>query len=368
MVPAGLAMVGSWNAAPATAHAAVRAAAGLALLDAVVEGIEIIEDDPAELSVGYGGLPNEDGEVELDAAVMDATLHKAGAVAGLRGCRRAARVALEVLRRTDHALLVGEGASRFARCLGFREEDLMTEASRAAWLEWKASLSSRDGWITRHEGATGAEDPRAGDAAEPNPFAAAWAGHVDNPTPGGPPGASGDPRGAGDVLARGELGGGPRVPFTHGTVHVSARGADGVLCACTSTSGLSYKIAGRVGDTPMIGAGIYCEHGIGSAGATGRGEATLHACAAHEVVRGLERGREPVDACLDALRVIDRTTRQPRLRRDGKPAFNVTLYALRADGALGAAAIHPGYTFVAQRAGVTTLERAAALFAESARA
>lgn len=320
---------------------------GSELIDAVVAGIARIEDDPEELSVGYGGLPNEQGVVELDAAVMCGKLHKAGAVAGLRNIRHAAAVALEVLRRTDHALLVGDGALTFARACGFKEEDLLTDKARRAWLDWKANLSPRDGWLTQREGLTGESDLASHEG--PDPFAAGWAGHKNNPTPGAPP-----PNDSTTAA---------KVPFTYGTVHVSARNATGDLCACTSTSGLSYKIPGRAGDTPVIGAGIYCENAVGSAGATGRGEASMHACASFEVVRAMERGLDPTQACLSALRLIDRTTRQPRLRKDGKPAFNVTLYALRADGALGAASIHPGYTFVAHEQGRTTLRDAACLFA-----
>lgn len=328
-------------------HAAALCRDGTSLIDAIVAGIARIEDDPEELSVGFGGLPNELGVVELDAAVMHGPLHKAGAVAGLRGVRHAAAVALEVLRRTDHALLVGDGALAFARVCGFKEEDLLTDKARKAWLDWKASLSPKDAWLTEREGRTGEAEPHS--TQSPDPFAAGWAGHKDNPTPGAPP------PNTSNVAAK--------VPFTYGTVHVSARDAAGDLFACTSTSGLSYKIAGRAGDTPIIGAGIYCENGVGSAGATGRGEASMHACAAFEVVRSMERGMDPTQACLAALRLIDRTTRQPRLRKDGKPAFNVTLYALRADGDLGSASIHPGYTFVAHQDAKTSLRDAACLFA-----
>ncbi len=325
-------LIASWNGAPATRRAVDLSRTGVPLLEAIVEGVKLIEDDPAEMSVGYGGLPNEDGEVELDAAVMHGPAHRCGAVAGLRGVRHAAAVALEVLRRTDHAMLVGEGAREFARKVGFRSEDLVTDAARRAWLAWKGSMSGADGWV----------DPGGGTGGGTGSFGTArWAGHESNPTPGRP----------------------PEVPFTFGTVHVSGVDARGDLYSCTSTSGLSYKIAGRVGDSPVAGAGIYTDNSVGSAGATGRGESTLQTCAAYEVVRAMEEGREAQEACLAVLRRIAARTRESRLLDgQGRPSFNVTLYALRKDGALGAASMHAGYTFIAQRGDRCDLLPSAALF------
>ena len=330
-------LIASWNGGPATSLAARLHAAGTPLLDAIVEGVGLVEDDPEELSVGYGGLPNEDGEVELDAAVMDGPLHKAGAVAGLRRVRHAAAVAREVLRRTDHALLVGEGAATFARQCGFAEEDLLTPKAREAWLSWKAELSPRDGWISPRESVSEFGQAR-------------WAGHAQNPTPGGPPPPS-EP---------------PPAPFTYGTIHVSGRDSSGNLYACTSTSGLSYKIPGRVGDSPVIGAGIYTDNEVGSAGATGRGESALHNCAAFDVVRFMEQGKDPAEACLAVLRRIAKRTLERRLiTAPGRPGFNVTLYALRRDGELGAAAMHEGYEFIAQTGDQTRVIPAVALLHKS---
>jgi N4-(beta-N-acetylglucosaminyl)-L-asparaginase len=307
-------MVASWNGGPATARAAALYSEGTPLLDAIVRGIAIVEDDPTEMSVGYGGLPNEEGEVELDAAVMDGPRHKAGAVAGLRGVRYASAVALEVLRRTDHALLVGEGATKFAKQCGFTSEDLVTPQSRAAWLAWKAALSNKDAWIAENE-STQFDTAR-------------WAGVKDNPTPGKP----------------------PEIPFTFGTIHVSGVDAKGDCYAVTSTSGLSYKIPGRVGDSPIVGGGIFVDNDIGCAGATGRGEASLQNCAAFDVVRRMEAGLPPAEACAQTLRSIMRRTRERRLLdAAGNPSFNVTLYAIRKDGQTGAASMHPGYTYVTQR-------------------
>ena len=332
-------LISSWNGAPATKLAALLHARGTPLLDAIVEGIKLVEDDPEELSVGYGGLPNEEGEVELDACVMDGPLHKAGAVAGLRRIRHAAAVAREVLRRTDHALLVGEGALKFAKQCGFREEDLLTPRAREAWLTWKAELSHKDGWISPGEQSSDFGHAR-------------WAGHQDNPTPGSPPLSS-------DRSA-------PKAPFTYGTIHVSGLDERGDLYACTSTSGLSYKIPGRAGDSPIVGAGIYTDNAAGSAGATGRGESTLHNCAAYETVRLMERGYVPTDAALETLRRMAARTKERRLLSSlGLPTFNVTIYALRKDGQLGCASMHEGYEFIAQTGGVCVTEKAAHVFSKS---
>jgi N4-(beta-N-acetylglucosaminyl)-L-asparaginase len=333
-------LVSSWNGGPATSLAARLCAEGSPLLRAIVEGIKLVEDDPEEMSVGYGGLPNEDGEVELDAAVMDGPRHKAGGVAGLRRVRHACALAYEVLVRTDHALLVGEGALKFARQLGFPEEALETGKSREAWLAWKAGLSNKDAWLSADEGASDFGKARSAGQIEQEIKARSSKG---SPIPSAPPTA----------------------PFTYGTIHVSGLDPRGDLYAATSTSGLSYKIPGRVGDSPIVGAGLYAENAVGSAGATGRGEATMHSCAAFDAVRAMESGMSPTDACLGALRRIVRNTKEGRLLgENGRPVFNVTMYALRKDGETGAASMHEGYQCVVQRGGETRVERCAFLFAK----
>jgi N4-(beta-N-acetylglucosaminyl)-L-asparaginase len=324
-------MIGSWNALPALARAGERLGAGLPLLDAVVEGISLVEDDPDEMSVGYGGLPNEDCVVELDAAVMDGVSHRSGAVAGLRGVRHAARVALQVMRRTDHSLLVGDGALKFAKLLGFHEEDLLTDRARAAWLDWKAHLSERDAWMAPGQSDSSFGTARGAGRTGPEMLA-----------PDAPP---------------------PKVPFTYGTIHVSGLDSAGNLASCTSTSGLSYKIAGRVGDSPVVGAGLYTDNAVGSAGATGRGESVLQVCGAHTIVARMDAGDSPAEACLFALKKIVERTRLPHLRDDkGRPTFNVTLYALRKDGAFGSASMHEGYEFAVLENGLARAERAAWLY------
>jgi N4-(beta-N-acetylglucosaminyl)-L-asparaginase len=336
-------MISSWNGGPAVSRAAEVLASGADLLDALVAGVQLVEDDPEELSVGFGGLPNEDGVVELDAAIMDGRRHRAGAVAGLRGFRHASRLALEVLRRTDHSLLVGEGAVKFARALGFPEESLLTDKARKAWLDWKASLSTRDGWLSPEEldGQTGSGFGQA-----------LWAGNTDptknQATPNPSPGDGATPA---------------KVPFTYGTIHLSARDAAGDLASLTSTSGLSYKIAGRVGDSPVVGAGLYTDNAVGSAGCTGRGEATLQSCAAFRVVARMDAGDTPEQTCLAALKAIaDRTREKRLLDTHGRPAFNVTLYALRKDGLTGSASMHEGYEHVVWTGGRAEVRKCAWLF------
>lgn len=326
-------LISSWNGLPATARAVELYRSGTPLLAAIVAGTTIVEDDPEEFSVGYGGLPNEDCVVELDAAVMDGPGHRAGAVAALRGFRHAASVALEVLRRTDHTLLVGTGADKFARLLGFPEENLLTPKSREAWLAWKAQLSERDAWLS--------DTDRATDFGT-----ALWAGKAEGNSSTGPVGT-------------------PKAPFTFGTIHTSGLDADGNLFAVTSTSGLSYKLAGRVGDTPVAGAGLYVDNDVGSAGATGRGEAVLQSCGGFAAVAQMESGKTPEEACLAVLKKIaDRTREKRLLDTKGRPNFNVTMYALRKDGLTGSASIHEGYQHVVQRGAIGELRHSAFLFAK----
>lgn len=279
--------------------------AGADPCDAVVNGVKIIEDDPKDNSVGYGGLPNEEGIVELDASVMHGPTHKAGAVAGLRHIKNPAAVALLVLRKTNHALLVGEGALRFAKSFGFPEENLLTEESRQAWLRWRANRGAGDDWLDDAQ----TDDDKWGQAPAV--------------------GAASAP-----------------IPYTTGTVHCAALTAAGDLGATTSTSGLSWKIPGRVGDSPIIGAGMYVANDIGAAGATGRGESVIQNCGSFAVVQHMAAGDSPTDACIKVLkRIADRTLEKRHRDELGRPKFNVTMYALRKDGAFGSACLWKGGSF-----------------------
>ena len=292
--PSGPVIISSANGLRATEKAAGMIRKGADPLDAVIAGVNIIEEDPDDMSVGYGGLPNEDGVVELDSCIMHGPTCRAGAVAALRNIKTPSRVAKLVMERTDHVLLVGEGALRFARAHGFEEVNLLTNEARKVWLEWKESHSDRDDWIT---------PPDEIDEESQSRTATAW-------------------------------------PHTYGTINCCGLNTAGNLSGVTTTSGLSFKIAGRVGDSPIIGAGLFVDNQVGAAGSTGRGEAVIKICGAHTVVEAMRHGMTPQDACLHALRRIVETTTEPRLvRKDGRPNFDVKFYALSKDGRFGGAAI-----------------------------
>ncbi len=316
--------ISSGNGVPAVNKAVELMRGGTDTLDAIVAGINIVEDDPNDNSVGYGGLPNEEGEVELDASCLHGPSHKAGAVAGLRSIKNPSSVALRVLKRTDHVLLVGEGALKFARAMGFEEQNLLTEQSRRAWLRWKANLNADDDWLDDDQIIPKSNIKQMQSRAK-------------------------------------ELG----VPFTTGTIHVSALNSKGDLSACTSTSGLSWKLPGRVGDSPIVGAGMFCDNAVGSAGATGRGEAVIQSCGAFQIVQHMANGLAPTEACLKVLQWIADHTRQTYLLDDkGRPNFEVVLYALRKDGAYGSACFRPGRKFAIHDGKNARLEDCAALYAK----
>jgi len=292
----GRCSIASGNGIPAVTRAMEMIAEGVDPVDAVVEGVTIVENDPDDMSVGYGGLPNEDGVVQLDASVMHGPTHKAGAVACIENIKNPAKVALQVLKRTDHVLIVGEGAKRFALRHGFTEENLLTERAREAWLRWKRNLNPSDDWLDDNQLDFDASQGRRGEMDE------------------------------------------QPLEFTYGTINCSGVTDDGMLAGVTTTSGLSWKIPGRVGDSPIVGAGMFVDNAVGAAGATGRGEAVIQNCGAFSIVREMESGKTPTEACLAVLKRIADNTRQKRLLNDrGEPNFGVTCYALRKDGAYGSA-------------------------------
>ncbi len=257
-------------------------------LDAAIEGVAIVEADPTDHTVGIGGIPNEDGVVELDAAVMHGASHQAGAVASLRNIVHPAAVARMVMKRTDHCLLVGEGALRFAKAHGFKEEDLLTDEARKIWLYWKETNGKDDDRIP--------PPPEEVDPAVRKFF-------------------------------------GPKYIREHGTIHCAALDTHGDLGCTTTTSGLYYKIAGRVGDSPILGAGLYVDNEIGSAGSTGRGEANLLNCSSFAIVELMRQGREPEEAGLEVCRRIAAKNTLARLRdASGRPSFQLQFYCLRKDG------------------------------------
>ncbi len=322
-VPDAPVSIASGNGLRAVERAAQRMIEGTDPAVAIVDGVGIVEADPDDMTVGYGGLPNEQGVVQLDASVMHGPTHKAGSVACIENIMHPAAVALKVLQTTDHVMIVGSGAYAFARAHGFPHEELLTEKSRKAWLRWKQTASPNDDWL----------DPEQMD----------WDA---------------------DGRKIGAVGSAQPVEFTYGTIHCAAVNSGGDVSACTTTSGLSYKIPGRVGDSPIIGAGMYVDNAIGSAGATGRGEAVIQSCGSFAIVHAMESGMEPTQACLHVLRkIVSNSSRQNRLMRDAqRPNFNVVMYALRKDGVHGSAAMFPGARYAVADGAGARLEACAALF------
>jgi N4-(beta-N-acetylglucosaminyl)-L-asparaginase len=266
---------------------------GADVLHAVVAGVNIIELDPEDDSVGYGGLPNAAGVVQLDASVMHGPLKRAGAVACLEGVRTPSLVAQKVMEETDHHLLVGQEAQVFARQMGFKiEDDLNTEKSRRLWLEWKHRT-----------------DPEH--YVHPKARAEAWR------------------RVGRAMVAEGLI----DAEHYYGTVNCLGVNAKGELAGVTSTSGLAWKIPGRVGDSPILGAGLYVDGEAGAAGATGRGEATMFSVCAALIVEAMRNGLSPKDAGMAALkRVVANTVEKRLLNSRGQPNFNVRYYALNPAG------------------------------------
>lgn len=230
-------------------------------VDAVEKAVNVIELDPEDTSVGYGGLPNENGVVQLDSSFMDGKTYSAGAVGCLENIKTPSSVARLVMQHTDHVLLVGAGALAFAKAWGFKEENLLTEKARKIWLKWKEELSPDDDWgLPEH-----LQNLRTGTSY--------WQGF-------------------------------PAVEHHYGTTNVIAIDSNGDIAGCTSTSGLSFKISGRVGDSPIIGAGLYVDNEVGAAGATGRGEDAIKSCASYYIVLRMKDGRTPQQACEDAMQMI----------------------------------------------------------------
>jgi len=259
---------------------------GTDTLDAGVEGVKIQELDPKDSSVGYGGLPNEEGVVQLDASCMHGPSKRAGAVACLEGIKTPSEVARLVLKYTNHILLVGDGAKRFALSYGFKEEDLLTQDSREAWLRWRANRGAQDDWV-----------------------------NVDQRTP---------------PLAR-----------PTGTINMNLVNDKGEISSITTTSGLAWKIPGRSGDSPIIGAGQYTDGQIGAAGSTGLGEANIMVCGGFLTVEHMRQGMKPADACLATLKRLVAMTPPRLLDPQGRPTFQVQFYAVNKAGDYGCGALFP---------------------------
>lgn len=284
--PTKLMAVGSSNAKRGIALATGLVSGGADTLDAIVEGVKITELDPSDNSVGYGGLPNEEGVVQLDASCMHGPSRRAGAVAALEGIKTPSEVARLVLKYTDHILLVGEGAKRFALSYGFKEEELLTQESRELWLRWRANRGAEDDWV---------DVP----LSEP-------------------------------AMAR-----------VTGTCNLNLVSAQGDISSVTTTSGLAWKIPGRAGDSPIVGAGQYTDNEIGAAGSTGLGEANIMACGGFLTVEHMRQGKKPTDAALETLKRVIALAPARWLHPNGRPKFQLNFYALNKRGVSGAASIYP---------------------------
>ena len=322
--------VSSANGLKAVAKAVELMRQGTDPLDAAVAGVNLVEDDPNDMTVGYGGVPNEEGVVQLDASVFHGPTARAGAVASLEGVKNPSKVAKLVMENTDHVLLVGAGARKFADAFGFARENLLTEKARKVWLYWKQNLSDKDKWL---------EPP----VEKLDPEVKAFI----------------------DEFGWDEF----RRPQRGGTVHLSACDSRGDLSGCTSTSGLFFKMPGRVGDSPIVGAECFTNNDVGSAGSTGRGEANILVSGGHLTVEFMRQGQHPRDACLATLKRIAQTTREKRLLDGkGRPAFSIKFYAVNKKGEYGSASMYGSSTtgkpsrFAVADAGGARLEDCAFLF------
>jgi N4-(beta-N-acetylglucosaminyl)-L-asparaginase len=276
---------------------------GKDVLDALVAGVNLPELDPLDMGVGYGGLPNADGVVQLDSCCMHGPTKRAGGVAGIEGVRTPSLVAKAVLENTDHHLLVGKGAQSFARNMGFTiEDDLNTPESHKLWLEWKRRIDPEH-YL----------DPKTrADASLAAGLSMVRDGLID-----------------------------PNHFF--GTINCDGIAPNGDICGVTTTSGLAWKIPGRVGDSPILGAGLYVDGAVGAAGSTGRGEANLFNLSSFFVVEEMRRGKHPKDAAMEALRRVKANTVEKRLLNErGLPAFGLSFYALNAKGEYAGVSMYGG--------------------------
>jgi len=270
-------------------------------LDAVIATVTIVEDDPNDHSVGYGGLPNENGVVELDASVMHGPTRRAGSVASVQRIKNPAKLAKTVMERTNHVMIVGDGARRFAVDEGFEEMNLLTDASRKIWLAYKARTSFN--WRP------GTDSPEWKAAVaqifDNDPEQMAYAMQVINHPP-------------------------------TGTINCLAVNEKGEVSGTTTTSGLAWKIPGRVGDSPLIGAGLFVDGDVGGAGSTGKGEENIRISGGHTVVEMMRKGMKPSDACLEAL---GRVVRNYNGDKQKLGTFHLYYYAVNKDGEYGSASL-----------------------------
>lgn len=274
----GPTVIATWNNDTAVSKAWEVIARGGRALDAVEQGVRLVEADPNDQSVGYGGRPDREGRVTLDASIMDEA-GNCGAVCFLQDIKHPISVARRVMEETPHVMLAGEGARQFALQEGFKEEPLLTEASREAWEEWKKTESYK-------------------------PII-----NIEN----------------------------------HDTIGMLALDQQGNVSGACTTSGLAFKMHGRVGDSPIIGAGLFVDNEVGGAVATGMGEAIVKACGSFLVVELMRQGASPEAACREAVMRIVR--KQGSYYKDIQAGF----LAVNKKGETGSFAIHPGFTFARAR-------------------
>lgn len=303
---AQFAVVGSFKGIRSAQLAVDLMTKGTDPLDAGVEGVKIQELDPSDDTVGYGGLPNEEGVVQLDACCVHGPSRRAGAVAALEGIKTPSEVARLVLKYTDHILLVGAGAKKFALSYGFKEEDLLTPASREEWLRWRANRGKTDSWLD-------IPDDKPMDTPETRPT---------------------------------------------GTMHLDLINDKGDIASVTTTAGLAWKIPGRAGDSPIVGAGQYADNAIGAAGATGLGELSLMVCGGFLTVEFMRQGMSPTDAALATLRRVVAMCPDSKRDAQGHPPA-ITFYAINKRGEYGAASMFPStYAACDDTNGARTLDTA----------
>lgn len=320
-------MVGSANALAGMKLHYDKLKDGADPLDVAIEVVKVVEADPNDSSVGYGGLPDEEGRVTLDASCMHGPTHNAGSVGCIQNIMHPSEVAKLVMERTDHVYLVGEGAYRFARLHGHEHVNLLTESSRKRWLDWKESHSQKDDRLPppppreRKHGSLNEGEEREEKLAQADPRLATQSRQ--------------------EFLEEREW----------GTIHCSALSTLGEVGCTTTTSGLSWKIPGRIGDSPIVGAGMYCDQEAGSAGATGRGEAAILSCGSFAICELMRQGASALDAGLEVMARVARHCErnaawQPSLMgEDGRPAFNLNYYVLGLDGSWAGVRLKGGGRF-----------------------
>jgi N4-(beta-N-acetylglucosaminyl)-L-asparaginase len=294
-------------------------------LDAVIAGVNIVELDPNDTSVGYGGLPNEDGVVQLDASCVHGPTRRMGAVGAIEGIKTPSKIAQLVMAETDHMMLVGAGALKFAKIWGFPEEDLLTDKSRLAYRMWKREMRDKNGhtfWESNIDA------PPAPDKGNDKP------GKMAELKRAFPEYDEETLAWAYDVA----------VHPPHGTINCIALNEKGEMSAVTTTSGMAWKIAGRCGDSPIIGGGLWLDQDVGGAGSTGRGEENLRVCGAHTVVENMRHGMSPKDAILDALKRVSRNFGDDKKRLE---AVDLNFYALSKTGEYAGGSLWGPSKFVA---------------------